>query len=102
MLEDGYTAITRTELMRKFGTAFADAVFGLEPGAWQGPVRSGYGLHLVKVTDEQAAELPVFSEIRDRVREAYLDERRHRENEEALRKMMAAYRIMVQHAPDER
>lgn len=34
---------------RQFGGDFAQALATLEPGAWTGPVRSGYGLHLVRV-----------------------------------------------------
>ena len=33
----------------QFGTLFTDDIRGLEPGSWQGPVRSGFGLHLVLV-----------------------------------------------------
>ena len=34
-----------------FGADFAGAVFSLKPGSWAGPVKSGYGVHLVRVTD---------------------------------------------------
>lgn len=36
-------------------------------GVWSGPVQSGYGLHLVRVTEKRAAQLPTLSVIRDKV-----------------------------------
>ena len=35
----------------QFGKEFAHAVFALQPGAWHGPIESGYGLHLVRVSE---------------------------------------------------
>ena len=34
-----------------FGAEFARRVFLLKPGSWAGPVKSGYGVHLVELTD---------------------------------------------------
>jgi hypothetical protein len=33
----------------RFGRDFAQALEGVEPGDWRGPIRSGYGLHLVRI-----------------------------------------------------
>lgn len=58
---------TRTQVDGGFGTGFFDELAGMEPGSWQGPVRSGYGLHIVRVTGVIPAKLPEFSEIRDKL-----------------------------------
>ncbi len=42
--------ITPADLRKHFGSMFADALAVTAPGAWAGPLRSGYGLHLVRVT----------------------------------------------------
>ncbi len=52
---------------RTFGTGFSAALATLPVGAWGGPVESGYGWHLVRVTSKSAPPLPPLSEIRDRV-----------------------------------
>ncbi|WP_198666031.1 peptidyl-prolyl cis-trans isomerase [Tropicimonas sp. IMCC34043] len=52
---------------RMFGTDFAAAITDLPEDIWQGPVRSGYGQHMVRVTGRTAAMLPPLPKIRDRV-----------------------------------
>ncbi|MDU8944281.1 peptidylprolyl isomerase [Ovoidimarina sediminis] len=52
---------------RTFGERFHEALVDLPKGRWEGPVKSGYGQHLVRVTDRTDAFLPPLSEIRDRV-----------------------------------
>jgi hypothetical protein len=54
-----------------FGGGFAEALSDLPVGTWSGPVRSGLGLHLVKVTESQPARLAPFAEIRDFVARQY-------------------------------
>ncbi len=41
-----------------FGNGFFDAVAGLTPGRWGGPVKSGYGQHLVRVTEFEEGRVP--------------------------------------------
>ncbi len=41
-----------------FGREFAEAVFGLTPGSWSGPIGSGYRLHLVRVSALQDGSTP--------------------------------------------
>lgn len=56
---------------RTFGEDFRVALAELPLGTWQGPVRSGYGAHLVRVTDREEPILPPLSQIRDRVENAW-------------------------------
>ena len=41
--------------------------FALEPGAWRGPVKSGYGVHLVFVTQRSPTAPKPFETARDAV-----------------------------------
>ncbi|RBW62083.1 peptidyl-prolyl cis-trans isomerase [Ruegeria sp. A3M17] len=50
-----------------FGTGFSAALSSLEPGNWSGPVRSAYGIHVVRVIDKQDPILPKLEDIRDTV-----------------------------------
>ncbi|WP_248448452.1 peptidyl-prolyl cis-trans isomerase [Sinorhizobium meliloti] len=50
-----------------FGADFARQVFAVEPGQWRGPVKSGYGFHLVFVTQRTAAAPKPFEAVRDAV-----------------------------------
>lgn len=50
-----------------FGRNFYAALIDLPAGVWAGPVQSGYGAHLVRVTDRKESVLPPFDSIRDQV-----------------------------------
>ncbi|MFD0980271.1 peptidyl-prolyl cis-trans isomerase [Tropicimonas aquimaris] len=57
----------RTAIDATFGSRFFEQLQGLPVGAWQGPVISGYGSHLVRVTAREEARLPTVDEIREAV-----------------------------------
>jgi hypothetical protein len=48
----------------QFGVGFAQAVAGLEPGRWAGPVESEFGLHLVRVTARDGGRPRPFEDVR--------------------------------------
>ncbi|HNP34844.1 MAG TPA: peptidylprolyl isomerase [Woeseiaceae bacterium] len=55
---------SRSDIARIFGAGFADEVVELPVGVWSGPVRSGYGLHLVRLDDLQAGRDATLDEVR--------------------------------------
>ncbi len=59
------TPLQQTDGM--FGRGFSDGLRVAETGIWSGPVVSGYGQHLVRVTERVEARVPELSEIRDKV-----------------------------------
>jgi hypothetical protein len=61
-----------------FGTDFAKAAFAMPQDAWAGPLPSGFGLHLVRVTKLRPAEVRPF----DQVRNAVADEWRRQQERE--------------------
>lgn len=67
MLEHAYEELTQQEVERLFGDRFAASLFASESGTWHGPVASGYGLHLVRVTAARDSTIPEFSAVRDDV-----------------------------------
>jgi parvulin-like peptidyl-prolyl isomerase len=50
-----------------FGADFAREVFALSPGQWRGPVKSGYGFHLVLVTQRTPTAPKPFDTVKDAV-----------------------------------
>ncbi len=50
-----------------FGRGFFEAVLPLDKMRWSGPVRSTYGVHLVRVLDLLPARVPPMAEVRDAV-----------------------------------
>jgi hypothetical protein len=67
MLPSVVNDMSEDELARTFGTTFRDAAISLVVGQWEGPVESGFGLHLVKITHREESRIPDWTEVRDRV-----------------------------------
>lgn len=67
--------LSKAELARSYGAAFARAIFAAEPGAWTQPIASSLGWHLAFVRERVAARDADFSVARDGVRDACVAER---------------------------
>ena len=100
MLQDYYGDRTPEQIAKEFGPPFAQALFRLVPGGWQGPIESGYGWHLVSIDSLVPGRVPAFEEIEADVKTAWLG----REKEQAWRKayeaMRAKYTVMLPAPPD--
>ena len=55
------------EVGRVFGEAFVDALHGLPQGEWHGPIRSGYGLHIVRIDALMPGRAATLAEVRQAV-----------------------------------
>ncbi len=55
------------EITRQFGEKFAAGLNGLAVGQWQGPIPSGFGQHLVKVTSKTPGKSPELDDVRQAV-----------------------------------
>ena len=84
-----------------FGSVFAEELLCLEPGNWQGPLRSGYGLHLVFVHERTEPQAPSLAEVREKVETDFLADRREKMNQQAYAKIRSQYKIMVEDLPYE-
>jgi hypothetical protein len=78
------------DLARLFGAAFAAAAMPLEPGRWQGPLASPYGLHLVWLHERLTATRPALEQVRGQVRAAVRDERAAAALRDGVRVLRAA------------
>jgi hypothetical protein len=83
------------EITRIFGEDFSKRLFALEQGPWQGPVISGYGLHLVRVVDKVAASLPEFADVVDQVRSDWEVDQRERINKEIYKRFRERYEVII-------
>jgi hypothetical protein len=94
-LEGGFEALDEMTLANLFGDGFAAAVFALAPGAWNGPIASGYGVHLVKVTQIDPGRLPDFEEVRDDVLAAWRDGQYRESKAQYLASLREKYGVTV-------
>jgi hypothetical protein len=95
MLPYDYRTQSRDEVARAFGTRFAEALFELEPGDWQGPIASGYGLHLVRVTAVEEGRAPEFADVRYIVERDFATELRQRANDAMLASLLESYEVVI-------
>jgi peptidyl-prolyl cis-trans isomerase C len=95
MFQDYYAERAPDQIAKEFGPGFAKAVFGLKPGAWQGPIQSGYGWHLVFVDAIEPGRVPAFEEVEPDVKSAWLDEKQREIKRTALAAMRARYTVVV-------
>lgn len=69
------------EIMRAMGSRFLEGLESLPVGSWQGPIESGFGLHLVKLSERVEGIVPPLDEIRDLVLQDWLSAQREEANE---------------------
>jgi hypothetical protein len=96
LLEQSFRDIDRRALSGMFGADFAAAVFGLKPGSWHGPIRSGFGLHLVEVTHVSPAVRRPFEAVRSKVMEDWRRQRESEMNASYLAKLREKYGVVVE------
>ena len=91
-----YSLATPTDIARAFGERFAEDLIKLEPGDWFGPIYSGYGAHVVKVSKRIEASQPVLADIREMVEREYLVEKRKEKKERAFQRLRENYQITIE------
>ncbi|MEE4173291.1 MAG: peptidylprolyl isomerase [Xanthomonadales bacterium] len=89
------------EVSRVFGRSFADEILALEPGRWSGPIASGYGLHLVYVTERKESRMPPLIEVRPMVERDLLAARRKEALNAMYEAMLRRYQVTVEQRGDE-
>lgn len=93
--------LTRAPVIdRSFGAGFAEALRALPRDSWQGPVESGFGLHLVRVTDLAEGGLPALDEIREQVETDWRAERGRESQEAFAEALLARYAVELPSAEE--
>jgi peptidyl-prolyl cis-trans isomerase C len=98
MLPRELADVSREDIVRDFGSSFADAVTGSTPGSWSGPVRSPFGVHLVKLESHIPSSAARFEDVRDSVRDAYLGQKQREANAALRTRLRQQYKIVVEPA----
>jgi hypothetical protein len=96
LLEPVFHGETEQTLSSVLGRDFAAAVFRLEPGAWSGPIRSGYGLHLVRVSARKESVVRPFAEVRAQVLEEWRREQERAANAQYLAQLRRKYDVVIE------
>lgn len=84
-----------TEISRLFGGEFAKSLFELEPGEWQGPILSGFGLHLARVTEVVEGLAPELDAVRRSVLRDHAVTVRERARQAMYSSLATRYEIVI-------
>jgi parvulin-like peptidyl-prolyl isomerase len=95
MFQDYYGDRAPDDVARTFGQSFAHAIFELTPGAWAGPIESGYGWHLVWVDSLTPARAPAFEEVEADVKTGWMEDQRAAMREAAFAAIRARYEVVL-------
>ena len=84
------------DIKKQFGEEFSRNLLELKSGKWEGPVRSGYGLHLVLVTKRVGGRLPELKEVREMVKRDWTFARQKELKDAAYAKLRKRYVVIVE------
>jgi len=96
MLQNYYPEKDRVEIQKQFGSGFTESLVKLSPGQWHGPVLSGYGVHLVYVSNISDPPPPDFAEVRERVTQDWKMEKGEELNEKFYASLRDRYTIVIE------
>lgn len=80
-LEPNYTATAYWAIARDFGSPFADRLKKLTLNQWHKGIKSGYGIHLVKITKKHGGEPQSLGQVK----EALTQEWQYQQRDDAMK-----------------
>jgi hypothetical protein len=98
-LASRYDDLPAGDVAKLLGAGFAQGVLELEPGGWQGPVESAYGLHLVRVESRAPGRVPELAEVRPAVEREWLAQWRRAAREASWQELRARYEVEIEPPP---
>lgn len=95
MLPNYFADQGEPEIRAQLGDDFASALIDLDEGSWQGPIRSGFGLHLVRIMSRQDSSIPELPEVAGQVVADMQYEARSAAREQLYQEIAQNYQILV-------
>ena len=84
------------DISGQFGDEFAIALRNVAPGGWNGPIASGLGLHLIRVSARKAQQPPELAKVRQRVENDWRAGANARARDEAYARMLKGYDVVIE------
>jgi hypothetical protein len=99
LLGEEFREMSQSDVAHTFGEGFAKRLSAVEPGRWQGPIPSSFGVHLVFVDERTKGNLPPLDSVREAVQREWLNARRIEAEEKLYRSLRDRYQIVVETPP---
>ncbi|MDJ0928188.1 MAG: peptidylprolyl isomerase [Gammaproteobacteria bacterium] len=94
-----YRRVSEQDVATLFGSRFAAELFANAEDGWTGPIESGFGLHLVRITDREASRIPPLADVRERVLQEYQYAQKRAADEALVEGLKVQYEIIVEPIP---
>ncbi|WP_419695548.1 peptidyl-prolyl cis-trans isomerase [Mesorhizobium muleiense] len=88
----------KTRIGEIFGADFAELLDKATPGQWTGPVTSGFGLHLIRVSERVPGRAPALDEVRDAVTGEWTTAKRKDIEDRQFGELMKRYTVSFESA----
>ncbi len=96
LLPESFDQDSRQVIDGTFGMGFSGELDKLSIGEWQGPVRSGLGIHLVRLAARTEGRLPELAEIRSVVQREWSNEKRIANRRKMNDRLLADYEVIIE------
>jgi hypothetical protein len=96
MLESDFKALPASEVVKQFGEKFAASLGEMPTGQWHGPIESGFGVHLVLLSQRTEGSLPALEDVRAAVRREWTNARRMEANEKFYQSLLKRYTVTIE------
>lgn len=102
MLKNYYPEKDQAEIQKLFGSGFAKSLVELSPGQWHGPVLSGFGVHLVYVSNTIQPPLPELAKLRERVVQEWKRDRGEELNDKFYANLRDQYTVVIEEPAEDK
>ena len=96
LLPESFDQDSRQAVDGTFGMGFSDELDKLTVGGWQGPVRSGLGIHLIHLEARAEGRLPEIAEIRSVVQREWSNEKRIANRRKMNDRLLEDYEVIIE------
>jgi hypothetical protein len=83
-------------IRKQFGHDFGNTLLEITPGRWAGPIRSGFGLHLILVKERRGGNLYDLKDVRETVKRDWMVERQKELKDAAYAKIRERYDVEIE------
>lgn len=95
MIGNDFVMESDYEIKRTLGEQFLTLLAGLDVGTWQGPVESGFGLHLIRIDVRINGEVPTLQDARQQVVRDWSEVRREQVKKEFYEAFRQQYTVVL-------
>ena len=96
MIESEFRDADQRTVAAQLGPEFAEAVFALQVDAWQGPIRSSYGLHLVQVSALKPMQRRNFEDVKETLTERWREANRRELTDRYVEQLLEKYDLVLE------